>query len=692
MNATILALFLAATGQQVGHQSPQTYLSPSPAPAISPAAGTYPLNQTFTLSSTASGCVYYYTTNGTTPTTSSTVYSGPTAMGSSQTVKAISACPGYKASTAVASAAYTISSSLAPPTFSPATGTYTGTQAITVSCGLGVPVYTLDGTDPALLVKVPPPSFVSTGNVSVRAICAPYNWTSGIAEADASYVITPTYYASFSGSACQTTVSGTGIAVTNNRTSIAWVTKGGSESQCSANQNRIGDLGLLSELAATQYVANPDSPATQSPTLPTGGAFYSSITGAGSVALAAGTATTSSLPATTTAASPSVFGVSVSGTVVGTVSAPVTFWNITNWGKASSPIHSAMVRGSDGASFTTPAVSNNYCILTRSFAPWGGTFANLLGATGIFSMGWGTASQTSATISQIGTLVGNFYDSSSGLKSLTVTFSAAEMLTAHSLALCRSTGGAVSMFLDGISVGIPGGAGTGIASTTPPTPTYVGLTATATNGPIWIADVGLNTDSTSPGISLEIRTRIDALGDSITYGLGATTPYPAVLLNMLGANYLMTNSGVSGQVTSQILSRYQTGQIQDRRYRNLLVLAGINDIRTDVAVATIESNLQAIYDAHRSQGGKLIIATMLPWNGWGDYTGGRETNRQTVNTWIRAYATTNGVPLVDLSASFDNGSGYIKSAWNQDYLHPNQAGYNEIATEFYNAGHAQGYW
>ena len=160
-------------------------------PTFSPAAGAYTSAQAVTISDATSSATIYYTTNGTTPTTSSTQYSGPITVSSTDTLEAIAVAQG-DTNSAVASAAYTINSSLpsvSTPTFSPAPGTYTSAQTVTISDATSDATiyYTTDGTTPSTSsTKYSGPITVSSTE-TLQAIAAT---TGDSAVASAAYTIT----------------------------------------------------------------------------------------------------------------------------------------------------------------------------------------------------------------------------------------------------------------------------------------------------------------------------------------------------------------------------------------------------------------------------------------------------------------------------------------------------------------------
>jgi hypothetical protein len=83
-------------------------------PTLSPAAGTYSDPQSVSISDATSGATIYYTTNGTTPTTSSSKYTGPITVSSTETLQAIAVATG-DANSSAASAGYTINSASPDP-------------------------------------------------------------------------------------------------------------------------------------------------------------------------------------------------------------------------------------------------------------------------------------------------------------------------------------------------------------------------------------------------------------------------------------------------------------------------------------------------------------------------------------------------------------------------------------------------
>ncbi len=142
-------------------------------PVISPETGTYESTVVVSISSATVGAVIRYTTNGTDPTSSSQVYTGPFIVSSTRTIKARAFATGLSPSN-VATARYTITSALtntALPTISPRAGTYPRPLAVTISTSTPGALlrYTTDGSEPTPASRPYTEPFSLTKSATVKA-------------------------------------------------------------------------------------------------------------------------------------------------------------------------------------------------------------------------------------------------------------------------------------------------------------------------------------------------------------------------------------------------------------------------------------------------------------------------------------------------------------------------------------------
>jgi formylglycine-generating enzyme required for sulfatase activity len=160
-------------------------------PTFSPAGGTYTSTQNVALSCTTSGATIRYTTNGSEPTSSSTAYSSPINVSSTTTIKAKAFKDGWTPS-ATESATYTItpSGTVATPTFSPAGGTYSTTQNVSISTTTPNATirYTTNGSEPTSTSTVYSSPISVSSTTTIKAKGFRDGWTPS-ATASATYTI-----------------------------------------------------------------------------------------------------------------------------------------------------------------------------------------------------------------------------------------------------------------------------------------------------------------------------------------------------------------------------------------------------------------------------------------------------------------------------------------------------------------------
>src|SRR6266581_1323805 len=159
-------------------------------PTFSPAGGTYTGSVTVSISDATIGATIHYTTDGSTPTTSSPVYGGALTFTQTTTLKAMAAASGMTDS-AVASATYTIQQQqVATPTFSPGGGTYTGSVTVSISDATsGATIhYTTDGSTPTTSSPIYGGALTFTQTTTLKAMAAASGMTNS-AVASATYTI-----------------------------------------------------------------------------------------------------------------------------------------------------------------------------------------------------------------------------------------------------------------------------------------------------------------------------------------------------------------------------------------------------------------------------------------------------------------------------------------------------------------------
>ncbi|WP_269768479.1 chitobiase/beta-hexosaminidase C-terminal domain-containing protein [Arthrobacter sp. YN] len=125
-----------------------------PVVSVDPAAGTYGAGKSITLSVNEAATIYV-TKDGTVPTTSSPVYSGPIPL-TSLTLKYFARDTAGNSS-AVATQTYVLDSTAPTLTVAPAAGAYASGQLVTMSSSEpGSIFYTIDGTTPLPLPREAP--------------------------------------------------------------------------------------------------------------------------------------------------------------------------------------------------------------------------------------------------------------------------------------------------------------------------------------------------------------------------------------------------------------------------------------------------------------------------------------------------------------------------------------------------------
>jgi hypothetical protein len=178
-------------------------------PTITPNGGGFSGSVQVALASATAGASIRYTTDGSTPTASSTLYSGAFTLSNSATVKAAAYMTHYNTS-GVASAAFTIDQpTVATPVISPNGGSFSGSVSVTMATTtVGAAIYyTTDGSTPTATSTPYSGAFTLASSATVKAVGFMNNYNPS-AVASAAFTITQPFDFSLSNAGGKSLVAG----------------------------------------------------------------------------------------------------------------------------------------------------------------------------------------------------------------------------------------------------------------------------------------------------------------------------------------------------------------------------------------------------------------------------------------------------------------------------------------------------
>jgi lysophospholipase L1-like esterase len=229
--------------------------------------------------------------------------------------------------------------------------------------------------------------------------------------------------------------------------------------------------------------------------------------------------------------------------------------------------------------------------------------------------------------------------------------------------------------------------------------TFAGSTTTSQGQGSWVIS------------SIEVRAPLAAgavaiLGNSITDGFGVTndafTRWTDVFTTRLLAHAKTSKVGVlnggigagnlvSGGVSTPGSQRYKRDLFDHAGVKWIILFIGVNDIGNTGCSMTTSNNVISAFgqiaDSAHARGIKVYGSPITPFNGNSYYSVNSEACRERVNAWVRT------TPKYDAVIDFEKvvrnpaDTSRILTAYNNDGLHPNIAGYaamgNSIDTNLF---------
>lgn len=203
----------------------------------------------------------------------------------------------------------------------------------------------------------------------------------------------------------------------------------------------------------------------------------------------------------------------------------------------------------------------------------------------------------------------------------------------------------------------------------------------------WNGTPGASTSSGLPVTTATVQSdlaglrggvRVVPLGDSTTIANSTVAPnwggrdfwaWGHILSG--GAFKYVRNAGIAGDRTADMLARFDS-DVTPYAPNVVPIVGGINDaVSTTVSLAQYQTNIRALVAKVRGIGAKPWLGNVSP----NLNTGAVQQMIARYNAWLKEYAATESIPLIDINAILtDPADGKILPAYDLDGTHQNVAG------------------
>ena len=197
------------------------------------------------------------------------------------------------------------------------------------------------------------------------------------------------------------------------------------------------------------------------------------------------------------------------------------------------------------------------------------------------------------------------------------------------------------------------------------------------------------------------KKKIVFFGDSITQAAVNKGGYIDVLQNMLqqkgvDQQFELNGAGISGNKVYDLYLRMEA-DVLDKKPDVVVIWIGVNDVwhKSSSGTGTDFDKFGKFYDAVvkkiQKQGAKVIIVTPAAIGEKNEFSNTQDGDLNSYSAWMRKYAATNQLGLVDLRKIFheysvaNNPNNDAKGILTTDGVHLNEKGNALVAEEMWKA-------